>query len=373
MTSTLLKPNGTRDIVGPYRILKLLDELRGSFLAEEPIGHKQVAVRMVKLPAAERTLFLHEMHLLRQLNHESIVPIIDSGETEDGCYIVCEILKGESLQVRLKREHRLPLKESLRIAREIASALAAAHAQGSIHRDVCPANIWLEPSGQARLAGFGVAAGESDSLLNRLSGTGTPGYLSPEQAAGESATASVDLFSLGCVLYHMATGEPPFRGDNSAALFRAVVFDHPKPARKINPEISESLEELLTRLLAKMPAHRPASSIEVEHRLMEMLDPTAPKPPAPLKLPTPQIYPASRRILETLTETRNTEPVSKLANTARLDVLAPPPSPPKKRTWLPDLMAGLLLVVAAAGLYLWWKASTEPPPQAPTKQEAGKR
>ena len=184
-----------------------------------------------------------------RLEHENIVPILDAGEADGECFLVMELLKGESLHDRLKREHRLPLKESLRIAREIAAGLIFVHAHGLCHRDVCPMNVWLEPSGRARLRGFGESCStEADPLLSRLDGVGTAGYLSPEQAAGEAIAPASDLFSLGCVLYQMLTGERPFRGENSAALFRAVVFEYPTSVRQINPEIPEALDDLVVRL-----------------------------------------------------------------------------------------------------------------------------
>jgi serine/threonine protein kinase len=247
------------------------------------------------------------------------------------------------------------------------------HSYNMIHRDICPPNIWLDAFGRALLAGLGSPPVIDDSLLNRLSGPGTPGYLSPEQAAGEAVTPAADLFGLGCILYQMATGESPFQGDNSAALFRAVVFDQTKPARKLNPEISESLEDLLTRLLAKMPLDRPTSAREVEQALLAMLDPISPKPMLLPRLPAPSVYPASRRILDTLADTRNIEPDLPTPTVRRLEVIVAPP-PTRKGTWLPDLVAGLLLVMGAAGLYLWWKASNEAPPQPPVvKLELGKR
>lgn len=364
MVSTLLKPIAPSQSIGPYRVSKPLDDRDDAYLAEEPIGRKQVIVQVLAVPPAGSDAFVNEMRQLERLQHEHIVPIVDVGEANGLCYFVCEAMKGETLEARLKREHRLPLKEAIRIAREIAAALAAMHSNGLLHRDICPAKIWLEPSGQARLTGFGSGSHDDDSLLNRLSGSGTPGYLSPEQAAGETVTPAADLFGLGCVLYQMASGDCPFHGDNSAALFRAVVFDRPKAARKINPEITEALDDLLTRLLAKMPSARPASAIEVQHRLMEMFDPTAPKPVMPPTLPEPIVFPASKRILESIAVTRNAEPIA-VATVSRLGVAMSPPTPPKKRTWFPDLVAGLLLVMASAGLYLWWKASQEPPPQPP--------
>ncbi len=370
MASTLSKPTVAAQAIGPYRVLQPLDEEGGSYLAENPIDRQKVVVRMVAVKSVRREILLDDMRRLGRLEHEHIVPVIDCGEAANGCFVVSESLKGETLQARLKREHRLPLQEAIRIGREIASALAAAHAHGLIHCDVCPANVWLEPSGRARLTGFGTASKNDDSFLNRLSGPGTPGYLSPEQAAGERVTAAADLFGLGCILYQMATGERAFPGDNAVALFRAVIFDHPKPARTINPEISEVLNDLIAQLLGKLPADRPASAREAELRLLEMLGATTAI--VPPHLPAPSVHPASKGILETPAEKRNIEPAP-LPPIGRVDIVVAPPLP-RKRTWLQDLIVGLLLVMAAAGVYLWWKAMSETPAQPPAvNQESGKR
>jgi eukaryotic-like serine/threonine-protein kinase len=369
MISTFAKSLGGGDQIGRYRIVKAVDEVRGVYLADESIGGIEVRLQTVAMEPQMRNGFLSAMRRIGDSGNEHIISIVDCGETEHGCYVVSEFLKGESLQARLDREHRLPLNEAIRVAREIASALAATHSKGIIHRDVCPDNIWLEPSGHAHLTGFAPEPAADDSLLNRLSGPGTPGYLAPEQAAGEAVTPAADLFSLGCILYQMTTGERPFSGGNEAALFRAVVFHHPSSARKLNPEISDALESLIASLLAKMPLDRPASALEVEQRLMQTLDPSA----TTTTLPAPSICPASKRILATLAETKNIEAETPAPTLKRLEIVVAP-TIPRRRTWLPDLIAGLLLVIGAAGLYLWWKASNEPPPQPPTvKLESGKR
>ena len=372
MANVITAPrSATRERIGAYRVLEELGESNSVCKAEDPHSRRPVALKVFRLDAPRRESFLPEARRLMRLEHEHLVPILDAGETDDSCYLVMEFLKGETLQTRLKREHKLSLKEALRIAREIASALGFIHANSLIHRDVCPDNVWLEPSGRARLLGVKpgtVAAGAS--LLNRLDGPGTPGYLAPEQAAGETIALAADLFGLGGVLYQMATGERPFRGDNPTALFRAAIFDHPKSPRSINPEISESLDELITRMLAKMPADRPASAQEVEHRLMEWLDPIAPKPkPLAPSLMEPMVFPASRRILDTLDSLRDAERAA-VASAPRVAILhsAEPPKP--RRHWLPDLVAGLLLFAGALGLYLWWKSSNEAPPQTPAAKTA---
>jgi len=337
-------------------------------LAEDQDTHRQVIVKSWPLDAGLRETFLTEAKRLTKLEHDHLVPILDAGERDGNAFLVMDQLRGETLQTRLKREHRLSLKESLRIAREIAEGLGCLHAEGILHRDLAPKNVWIEPSGRARLLGLAnVAADDSGSLLSRLDGPGTPGYLAPEQASGETITPAADLFSLGCLLYQMTTGEPPFEGESSAALLRAAVFDHPAPARDINPDLPEDLEDLLSRLLAKMPVDRPTSAADVERRLTEWLDPLAPSKPRPPKLPEAIDYPASKRILETIENLK--KPLDEPAPAGRIEIRAPLPAPPMppppRRDWLPDLFAAFLLLAGAIGLFMWWRASNAPPPAPP--------
>ena len=370
-TSISPSPSTNRERIRDYRLLREIGGTAGTvFEAEDPHTRRSVAVKL--LPRSDR--FAAEAQALTRLEHENLVPILDAGEEEGQAFLVMELLKGETLLARLKREHRLPLKEAMRMAREIAAALGFAHAHRLIHRDVCPANIWLEASGRVRLLGLGCSSGAGeDSLLGRLDGAGTPGYLSPEQAAGESVTPASDLFGLGCVLYQMATGDRPFNGDNPQASIRAVVFDHPQSARSINPEISEPLDDLLVRLLAKLPTDRPVSALEVDHRLMEWLDPTAPQSRLqPPEFIDPPAMPASKRILESLRAAKHT-PLERAINAEALAANDALPAP-KHRHWPTDLIAGILLVLGATGLYLWWKASNELPPSPPlVKSELDKR
>lgn len=357
----------TPELLGRYRLLGDLGGSAKVMLAEDGRTSRQVAVKFWPIEPAARETIVRELHQLKQLEQDHIVPVLDAGEEDGQAYLVMEILKGESLQSRLKREHRLPFKEALRITREAASALVALHAQNLLHRNIAPAHIWLEPSGRTRLLGLGsVPPEENASLLQRLDGAGTPGYLSPEQAAGEPLTFASDLFSLGCVFFQAATGEPPFRGDTAPALIRAAVLDHPRNAREINPEIPEAIAELIARLLSKLPLDRPASAQDLERRLLEWLDPFTPKlAPLPPKTPGPMIFPASKRILETIAASKTVVEPTKTAVITKVDVIVSEPAAGKKRSWLPDLIAGILLIAAGAGLYLWWKASNEvhtPPP-----------
>jgi eukaryotic-like serine/threonine-protein kinase len=350
-----------RESIGKYRLLKELDSNRAGTLyaAEEPNTRRVVAVKLPLLLPECRQAFHDEVRRLTRLDHENIAPILDAGEAEGKCFLVTELPKGESLQERLKRERRLPLQEAVRIACEMAAGLAYVHAHGLVHRDICPANVWLEPFGRTRLLGFGQApGGDVTSLLSPIDGVGTAGYLSPEQAAGEAIAASSDLFSLGCVLYQMTTGERPFRGENCAALFRSVVFEHPACVRQVNPDVPEAIEELVTAMMGKMPAERPASAQEVQDRLMKWLDPAAPKSRAATR-PEPLNYPASKRILDALEFLKS--PVVSAPSDSRVpEIPYSRVQSPTNRRWLVDVGAAILLLAGAAGLYLWWRSSADP-------------
>jgi hypothetical protein len=205
-------------------------------------------------------------------------------------YLAMPLLRGETLDARLCREGKLPTAEVLRIGREAALGLAAAHARGLVHRDIKPANIWLEAeTRRVKVLDFGLAracgAGpEAPTGVPPTSGTrpaaqalteagslmGTPAFMSPEQAAGQPADHRSDLFSLGCVLYLMATGELPFKGADTLATLLAVGELEPTPVRQLNPGLPVPLAELIAQLLAKEPSGRPTSAQAVAEALARM-------------------------------------------------------------------------------------------------------
>src|SRR5207253_507127 len=179
----------------------------------------------------------------------------------------------------------------LRIGRETAEGLAAAHARNLIHRDIKPANIWLEMRGRretrddknsdplaprplplvsrVNILDFGLArtTGSDVQLTQQGAIIGTPTYMAPEQASGETVDARCDLFSLGCVLYRLCTGDVPFKGADTLAILLAVATDKPKPPREVNPGVPPALSDLIMQLLEKKPALRPASAASVVHAI----------------------------------------------------------------------------------------------------------
>ena len=188
-------------------------------------------------------------------------------------FLVMPLLAGESLSQRLKAQAPLALAEVLRIGMQAAAGLAAAHEQGLVHRDVKPANIFLE-KGVERvvITDFGLARAADDVSLTRLGVVaGTPEYMSPEQARGEALDGRSDLFSLGCVLYEMATGVSPFRTDSTIATLRRIVDEQPAAIASLAPELPPWFSCIVERLLSKDPAQRFASASEVSQLLEQCL------------------------------------------------------------------------------------------------------
>ncbi len=217
------------------------------------------------------TRFCREARAAAKISHENIVAVhqVDHDENKDIPFLVMELISGESLEKKIKRDGALSLKEIVSIGMQTAAGLAAAHDKGLIHRDIKPGNILLEQSGQrVKLTDFGLARAAEDVHLTR-SGlvAGTPLYMSPEQASGEELDARSDLFSLGVVLYELAAGEPPFNGKTPLAVFKRVTEDQHVPLRERNPEMPDWFALIVDRLLAKKPADRFQSAREVANTL----------------------------------------------------------------------------------------------------------
>jgi tetratricopeptide (TPR) repeat protein len=244
------------------------------YLARDPKHDRHVAVKVLRPElavslGAER--FLREIQIMARLAHPHILPLIDSGAANGVLYLVAPYIAGESLRDRLAREGRLGVEEALEITREVASALDYAHRHGVVHRDIKPANILLQ-DGRAVVADFGVALALSASGGERVTATGlspgTPSYMSPEQAAGESGVdARSDVYSLGCVLYEMLTGQPPHAGPDARAVLARVLSEPARPAGALRAEVPPHVEGALTRALAKAPAERFPTAAELARAL----------------------------------------------------------------------------------------------------------
>jgi eukaryotic-like serine/threonine-protein kinase len=232
-------------------------------LAEERKHKRKVAIKILKQEfgasvGAER--FLREIGIAARLSHPHIVPLIDSGESEGSLYYVSPYIAGGSLRDRLNREKILPIDDALRIVNEIGTALDYAHRNGFVHRDVKPENI-LFADDHALLADFGIAhiASTSADEPLTLSGfaLGTPEYMSPEQASGETEIGVPgDVYGLACVFYEMLAGQPPLKGATPRATMAKQVTEKPRPVRTLRPDAPTGFERVLERGLAKNPAQR---------------------------------------------------------------------------------------------------------------------
>ncbi len=272
--------------LGNYRVLRVLGHggMGVVYCAEDPKLKRLVALKAMlpALAASESNAhrFLREAEAMAAVEHDHIVRIYQIDEDRGVPFVAMELLKGESLDDRLKRSEPMELGEILRIGREIAEGLSAAHATGLIHRDIKPANIWLEAGrSRVKILDFGLAravtndspatADENKDVPSRRSLThfgavvGTPAYMAPEQASGETIDVRTDLFSLGIVLYRMFTGSLPFQRLSTPALLKAIVRDPIPPPREINPSVPEPVEAFLMRLIAKEPNERMATANEV--------------------------------------------------------------------------------------------------------------
>lgn len=238
--------------------------------------HRHVAIKVLDPELAgddlARQRFCREARAAASITHENVVAVHQVEKSADGGlpYIVMQLVSGESLEERLERQSPLPIREVVRIGMQAAHGLEAAHAQGLTHRDIKPGNILLEPPhDRVKLTDFGLARVTHDVKLTQTGYvSGTPLYMSPEQAMGEEADQRSDLFSLGAVLYEMCAGQPPFAGDSPVIVLRQVAEEKHRPLRELNPLVPMWLSQTIDRLLAKKPADR----IESAAHLAELFD-----------------------------------------------------------------------------------------------------
>jgi serine/threonine protein kinase len=256
--------------IGHYEVLQVLG--RGGFgivfrafddMLQRVVALKVMAPQLAATSPA-RKRFLREARSSAQVRHENVVQVYEIGE-QPLPYLAMEFIPGETLQQKLDRVGPLDVPETLRIGRQIAEGLAAAHATDLIHRDVKPANVLLEGGHQkVKITDFGLARATDDASISQ-SGiiAGTPMYMAPEQALGQTLDQRADLFSLGSVLYTMVSGRPPFRANSTVAVLKRVAEDKPRAIREIIPETPPWLCDIIAKLHAKDPADRYQSAREV--------------------------------------------------------------------------------------------------------------
>lgn len=347
----------TAEGFGPYRIVRVLGKggMGVVYLADDPRLQRQVAVKaLLPTVAAEpeaRERFLREAKATAAIENDHVVAIYQVGEERGTPYLVMPFLKGETLEHWQERNRPARVAQVLRLGREIACGLAAAHAKGLIHRDVKPANIWLEaPTGRVKILDFGLARVVEES--RHLTGTGlvagTPSFMAPEQARAErTLDQRCDLFSLGTVLYSLCTGELPFNGRTTMAVMTALVVDAPKPVAELNPDLPRDLANLVMQLLAKNPAERPQSAQEVIERLNAIERDLEAKPALPVEAPVRSAATGVSPLPHTNPGARDSTAIA--TGPPRQPSLAPP----RRR---PVVLAGLLAGVATVGALWLFKA-----------------
>ena len=300
----LLKQNLESALAGRYAVEREVGQggMATVFLARDLKHHRPVAVKLLHPHIAAHLgtdRFLREIQIAARLSHPHILALIDSGEAEGLLYYIMPFVQGESLRDRMVRG-KLPLEEALQIARHVASALGYAHNQGVVHRDIKPENVMLY-EGEAMVTDFGIAkavsAAGSENLTQTGSTVGTPAYMSPEQASGEAdLDGRSDLYSLGCMVYEMLAGVPPFTGSNAQAIIMKRFAEKPIALHVANPEVPDAVARAVARAMERQPGDRFATTLQFAQALVVPGIAITPSGPRPATASMPVIAKAGKSI-----------------------------------------------------------------------------
>ncbi len=279
----------TSALADRYRLERELGQggMATVYLARDLKHDRDVAIKVLRDDVAQTVgaeRFLREIRMAARLSHPHILPLFDSGQVDDALYYVMPVVRGESLRERLTRERMLPVADAVRIASEVAGALEHAHKSGVVHRDIKPDNILLQ-DGHALVADFGIgkALGAIDAASATQTGVsvGTPAYMSPEQASGEAVDGRSDIYSLGCVLYEMLVGEPPFTGPTVMAVIAKRFVQAPADVTALRDGVSRPVANTVQKALARAPMDRYDTAALFVASLTEVASvATRPAPPA---------------------------------------------------------------------------------------------
>ncbi|MEA2313415.1 MAG: eukaryotic-like serine/threonine-protein kinase [Solirubrobacteraceae bacterium] len=273
-----------RRLTGRYELEEIIGRggMGAVYRARDLVLERTVAVKLLPAELAEhdstrRARFEREARAAAALMHPAVVSVYDTGVDDGTRYIVMEHVRGRSLSEILLEQAPLAPARAANIAAQIALALAAAHAAGIVHRDIKPANVMIAEDGTVKILDFGIARSLQDSMLTQ--GTtvlGSASYMAPEQALGKRVDQRADIYSLGCVLFAMLTGRPPFIGEAPAALLHQHVNSPPRAPSALNRAVPGALDATVLAMLAKSPRERPQSAAELAESLQSAVQPRAP-------------------------------------------------------------------------------------------------
>ncbi|NDZ92959.1 Stk1 family PASTA domain-containing Ser/Thr kinase [Streptomyces sp. SID6673] len=344
--------------------------------------HRDVAVKVLRADLArDPTFYLRfrrEAQNAAKLNHPTIVQVFDTGEaeTEDGPlpFIVMEYVDGETLRDVLRANGQVSPRQAMTWMADVAAAMDFSHRNGIVHRDMKPANVMIDKSGAVKVMDFGIARAMSDStstMTQTSAVMGTAQYLSPEQARGIKVDPRSDIYSMGCVLFELLTGEPPFTGDSPVAVAHQHVHEDPPWPSSIRPEIPRELDSVVLKAMSKNPANRYQSAADLRSDLIKVL--AGGKPSAPMLLSdedrTEFMDSGPRRALAADAGVRRGSGNHRRDDT---DGDRDDAEPARRRIRGPVIGAVAAVVVLLAGLLLWSPWSSDSARQVPVPAVAGK-
>jgi len=327
---------------GRYRIERELGRggMAKVFLGTDTVLGRTVAVKILAPQYADDEGFVQrfrrEAQAAASITHPDIVSVFDTGSDDGIHFIVMEYVEGRTLAEILAGGGRILPDRAIDIAMDVCRALEAAHARGVIHRDIKPGNIMLDPRGDVKVTDFGIArvTTTADTVAQTAAILGTASYLSPEQAQGQPVDGRSDIYSLGCVVYEMLTGRPPFLGDSPVAVASKQVLEQPVPPSRLNSDVTADLDAVILRALAKNPANRYQSAEEMRADLERA------KRGLPV-LATPLLAASATQVLD--------------RPPAQTTQVLPPPEPERGTNWVPIVVT--LVLIALLGALLWFLAA----------------
>ena len=344
---------------GRYRVENELGRggMAKVYRGQDTVLGRTVAIKILAPQYAEDQGFVQqfrrEAQAAARISNQTIVSVFDTGSDDGVHFIVMEYVEGRTLADYLTGGGRIMPDRAIDIAIDVARALEAAHAQGVIHRDIKPGNIMLDGQGDVKVTDFGIArvTATAETVAQTAAVLGTASYLSPEQAQGQPVDVRSDIYSLGCVLFEMVTGRPPFPGDSPVTVASKHVLEQPTPPSQINQDVSPDLDAVILRALAKNPANRYQSATEMREDLERVKrgQPVEATPLLPAGVGTTQVI-------------HRDQP----AQTAVLPPTGPPEEEERSRWWIPVLVT--LLILGLLGIVLFFLAQNlledeEPPAQ----------